>query len=112
MSEENVSELSHYDVYILSIDELKDSWLFANKEYQQGRHKIVFENTPYTDYYLKRISKYRDSLKNDYELVKMFRNNVNQQALGKFEKEEFDSEEEFLIDVEELLKKMVWPMEK
>ncbi len=106
MFEEEVKNLSHYDVYLLSVIELQRHWQFANAEYQHGKFEIEFKNTPYVDYYLNRISSYKNSLKNDYDLVKTFRTDVDEETLTKFEKEKFESDIDLFNKIEQLLTQM------
>lgn len=106
MFKDEVKNLSHYDVYILSVIELERNWQFANAEYEQGKFEIEFKNTQYPDYYLNRVSSYKNSLKNDYEIVKLFRSNIDKQTLDEYQKERFTFDKEFFEKVEKLLANM------
>ena len=106
MFKEEIKNLTPYDKYIIIVEDLKDSYRFANAEYQHGQFEIQFNNTEYANDYLEKINTRRNKLQRDYDLAMKIKANVNIETLDTIEKQLFDAENSLFIAIQELLKKM------
>ena len=103
---DEIEKLTPYDKYIILVQDLKDTYHFANGAYQHGQFEIEFKNTECVNYYLDNINTYRNKLKCDYELALQIKDKVNQQSLDESEKKLFDLDNKLFEKIQRLLTMM------
>lgn len=106
MFEEEVKNLTPYDKYVILINDLNETYLFANGTYELGQFEVEFKNTKHADKYLTNITNYRNKLKRDYDLTMQVKTTVNEQDLDGIEKKLFFSDNELFNKIQALLAKM------
>ena len=106
MFEEEVKKLSAFDVYVMSVYNLKDLYFFANGAYSEALSEIEFKKTPMSDYYIKKLIQYRNKLESDYGTVRMLKSKVVKRNLNQYQKMALSSNDELFEKVKKLLANM------
>ena len=106
MFTDEIKKLTPYDKYIIIVEDLRNTYLFADSAYQHGRFEIEYKIDKNVHYYLDDINTYRNKLKCDYELALQIKDKVNQQSLDESEKKLFDLDNKLFEKIQRLLTMM------
>lgn len=106
MFEDEVSNLTPYEVYMIAVSNLKDNYISAFGTYKRGVMEVKCKNTKNPNYYLEKVAIYSKYLKRDYEVAKIFKADVDENSLTESQQEVFHSDDDLYPKTEELLKDM------
>ena len=106
MFEDEIKNLKPFERYIICYGSLQDTYSFASNSYKESYLKIKFENTKYTQYYLDNITIYTSRLESRLYVVKICKEDIDENTLTASQKQQLKSCEDLLNKVETLLNDM------